>query len=202
MATTVEELRESITRAIAGGFRNRLIDRGEARSMIWRDGQLPDGSPTFAQTLSYDLFSYYYTLLGMGLRLRENEGNQDIARLAFEHAAMALESILIKGDRADEARSFHHVIAAAAYHLGRFSARAYSLLSHGLIDGAFSPIERCLSELILRNFGALEREIIDWRIDGSGTDERIVETLETNWQAGSDDGPFPERRSSIHFLRA
>ena len=139
MATTVEELEESITQAVAGRFRNPLMDRGEARSMIWRDGQLPDGSPPFARALLYDLFSYFYALLGMGLRLRESEGNPDVARQAFEHVAMALESILIKGVRADEARSFHYIIAAASYHLGRFSARAYSLLSHGLNEGSFSP---------------------------------------------------------------
>jgi hypothetical protein len=57
MATTVEELEASITGAVAAGFRGRLLDRGEARSMIWRDGQLPQGSPPFAATLTYDLQS-------------------------------------------------------------------------------------------------------------------------------------------------
>ena len=66
MATTVEELEESITQAVAGRFRNQLMDRGEARSMIWRDGQLPDGSPPFARTLSYDLFSYSLRTIGDG----------------------------------------------------------------------------------------------------------------------------------------
>jgi hypothetical protein len=60
MATTVEELQDSITRAVAAGFRGRLLDRGEARSMIWRDGQLPVGAPPFAASLSYDLNSYAY----------------------------------------------------------------------------------------------------------------------------------------------
>ena len=123
MPTTREELEASITEAVAAGFRGRLLDRGEARAMIWRDGQLPEGSPGFASSLSYDLYSYAYSLLSMGLRLRESEGSEEIARKAFEHAAMALESILIKGP-ADAEKSFHFVIAGAAYHLARFSARA------------------------------------------------------------------------------
>src|SRR5688572_27320586 len=113
MATTVEELQASISEAVGAGFRNRLMDRGEARSMIWRDGQLPEGAPAFSPTLSYDLYSYAYSLLGMGLRLRENGGDEDTARRAFEYAAMALESILIKGAATEEGRSFHYVIAAA-----------------------------------------------------------------------------------------
>jgi hypothetical protein len=202
MATTIEELQQDITRAVAAGFRNRLMDRGEARSMIWRDGELPDGSPAFAQSLSYDLYSYSYALLGMGLRLRENGGNQDIARLAFENAAMALESILIKGGRADEVRNFHYVIAAASYHLGQFSARAYSLLFHGLSGGDFSPIERCLSHLILRNLNALEVEIINWRVDGPGTDASILAELESNWAASTDDGLLPENDGNSYVADA
>ena len=107
MATTVEELEASITQAVAPGFRGRLLDQGEARSMIWREGQLPDGSPRFPTTLSYDLYSYAYSILGMGLRLRDGGGNQDVARAAFEHAAMSLESILINGEPGSDARSFH-----------------------------------------------------------------------------------------------
>jgi hypothetical protein len=202
MATTIEELQQDIARAVTGGFRNRLMDRGKARSMIWRDGQLPDGSPAFAQSLSYDLYSYSYALLGMGLRLRENGGNQDIARLAFENAAMALESILVKGSRADEARNFHYVIAAASYHLGRFSARAYSLLMHGLTGGDFSPAERCLIYLILRNLNALETEIINWRVNGSGTDENILDELESNWGVATDDGPLPETDGNSYVADA
>ncbi|MCP3394907.1 hypothetical protein NLM27_39840 [Bradyrhizobium sp. CCGB12] len=160
MATTVEELQNSIRQAIGPGFRARLIDRGEARSMIWRDGVLPPGSPAFAQTLSYDLLSYAYSLLGMGLRLKEAGGDQVIARQAFEYAGMALESVLLKGERADDTRSFHYIVAAGAYHLGRFSARAFSLLSHGQREASFSPIERCLASLVLRDLATLESEFL------------------------------------------
>jgi hypothetical protein len=192
MATTVEELEASITQAVAIGFRGRLLDRGEARSMIWQDGQLPAGSPPFAATLSYDLQSYAYSLLGMGLRLRESGGNQDIARAAFEHTAMALESILIKGEPGDDARSFHYVIAGASYHLARYSARAYSLLVHGQTDESFSPIERCLCHLIMRDLTALEGEIVGFRTNGAGRDASIAAELEQRWVELEGEAPFPD----------
>ncbi|MGY3235628.1 MULTISPECIES: DEAD/DEAH box helicase [unclassified Bradyrhizobium] len=198
MATTVEELQNSIRQAVGPGFRARLLDRGEARSMIWQDGVLPPGSPAFTPTLSYDLLSYAYSLLGMGLRLKEAGGDQVIARQAFEYAGMALEGVLLKGVRADDTRSFHYIVAAGAYHLGRFSARAYSLLSHGQRDSSFSPIERCLASLILRDLAALESEIIAWRIDGPGTDENIAQSLQDGWDAATEgEPPDPEDGSYV-----
>jgi hypothetical protein len=80
---------------------------------------------------------------------------------------MALESLLVKGTPEDEARSFHYIIAGAAYHLARFSARAYSLLVHGQRDEGFSPIERCLRHLIIRDLAALQYEILSYRTHGA-----------------------------------
>jgi hypothetical protein len=202
MATTVEELEESITRAVAPGFRGRLLDRGEARSMIWRDGQLPDGSPPFVASLSYDLHSYAYSLLGMALRLRESGGNQDIARTAFEHSAMALESILVKGEPGDKTRSFHYVIAGASYHLARFSARAYSLLIHGQRDESFSPIERCLCHLIMRDLAALQNEILKFRTNGAGRDASIAAEMEQQWNELDEKAPFPDNDGQSFVVEA
>ena len=50
--------------AATAGFRGRLIARGQARAIIWRDGALPPDAPAFAPQLSYDLHSYAYALLG------------------------------------------------------------------------------------------------------------------------------------------
>src|SRR2546421_6176697 len=150
MATTVEQIEADITSASAPGFRGRLLARGQARAMIWRDGVLPPDSPAFSNVLSYDLHSYGYAMLGMGLRLRDMEGSAELARLAFEQAATALESVIARGDPADPDRDFHHVMAATAYHLGRFSARAFSLLARVQADENFSPLERALCHLILR----------------------------------------------------
>ena len=63
MASTIEELEADIAEAISAGFRGRLLDRGQARSMIWKDGLLPPESPAFSANLSYDLLSYGYSLL-------------------------------------------------------------------------------------------------------------------------------------------
>ncbi|MBR1033589.1 DEAD/DEAH box helicase [Bradyrhizobium liaoningense] len=198
MATTIDELQTSIRQAVGAGFRGRLLDRGEARSMIWRDGALPPGSPGFAPSLSYDLMSYAYALLGMGLRLREAGGDETIARLAFEHAAMALESMLLRGPRQDAANSFHYVVAASAYHLARFSARAFSMLTHGQRDASFSPIERSLYNLILRDLSALEQDIIAWRVGGPGTDTSIAERLQASFnEAPAAGAPAPEDGSYV-----
>ncbi len=202
MPTTVEELEAGINEAIQGGFRGRLLDRGEARAMIWQDGQLPVGSPAFVPSLTYELFSYSYALLGMGLRLRESGGNEELARRAFENAAMAFESVLIKGGEGVDGRSFHYVIAAASYHLGRFSARAYSLLAHGQRGTSFSPIEKCLSHLILRNLEGLQAEIVTWRVDGPGTDANITASLEASWSDAADGQPVPESDDGYYVADA
>ena len=178
MAATVEAIEANIRAALAPGFREQLLARGQARSIIWRDGVLPEDSPPFSPTLSYDLLSYGYSLLDLGIRLLELGGNPDVARLAFENAAGAIEAVIAKGDPNDPARDFHNVVAASAYHLGRFSARAYSLLLRTL-EGNASRVERCLSLLMLRNVGGLRQLIADWRIIGEGDDQRLTEALES-----------------------
>lgn len=178
MATTVEGIEADIQTASAPGFRGRLLARGQARAMIWREGVLPPDAPAFSDLLSYDLHSYGYAMLGLGLRLRDMEGSEDLARLAFEQAATALESVIAKGDPTDRDRDFHHVMAATAYHFGRFSARAYSLLARVQADENFSPLERALSHLILRNLDELDRLILSARLDGGGSDASLVAYFE------------------------
>src|ERR1700737_3859951 len=97
MPTTPEAIAADIAEAATAGFRGRLIARGQARAIIWRDGALPPGAPAFAPQLSYDLHSYGYALLGLGLRLLELGGDATRARTAFEQAATALESVIAKG---------------------------------------------------------------------------------------------------------
>ena len=108
MAATIEDIERDIQEAIATGFRGRLLAQGQARSIIWRGGVLPEDAPDFSPLLSYDLLSYGYSLLSRGLRLLELEGNPDNARLAFEHAASAIEAVIAKGDayRAGSASGF------------------------------------------------------------------------------------------------
>jgi hypothetical protein len=117
MPTTPEAIAADITEAATAGFRGRLIAQGQARAIIWRDGALPPDAPAFAPQLTYDLHSYGYALLGLGLRLRELGGDAAQARTAFEQAATALEAVIAKGNRQEVDRDFHFTMAAASYHL-------------------------------------------------------------------------------------
>ncbi len=58
MATTPEAIAQLIAEATAPGFRDDLLAKGQARSMVWRDGVLPPGAPQFSNLLTYDLLSY------------------------------------------------------------------------------------------------------------------------------------------------
>lgn len=180
MPTTPEAIAADIAEAATAGFRGRLIARGQARAIIWRDGALPPDAPAFASQLSYDLHSYGYALLGLGLRLREIGGDAAQARTAFEQAATALEAVIAKGNRQEVDRDFHFIMAAASYHLAHLSARAYSLLAIVEADENFAPTERVLALLMRRNFRALRAIVLDYRASGEGSDARIAGDIQTN----------------------
>ncbi|MDH2351172.1 DEAD/DEAH box helicase [Bradyrhizobium sp. SSUT112] len=178
MPTTSEAIAADIAEAATAGFRGSLIARGQARAIIWRDGALPPDAPAFAPQLSYDLHSYGYALLGLGLRLLELGGDATQARTAFEQAATALESVIAKGNRGEVDRDFHFVMAAASYHLAHYSARAYSLLAIVEADENFSPTERVLAQLMRRNFHGFRRTALDYRASGEGSDEHIIHAIQ------------------------
>ncbi len=178
---TIESIQADIDDAATPGFRGRLIARGQARAMIWRDGVLPADAPVFSPQLSYDLHSYAYSLLELALRLRELGGETARARIGFEQAATALEAVMAKGARGDSDRDFHFVMAAAAYHLAQLSARAYSLLTIVQADDNFSPIERALAHLMLRDFGALNAAVFAFRLGGAGSDESITAAFQVQF---------------------
>jgi hypothetical protein len=180
MPTTPEAIAADIAEAATAGFRGRLIARGQARAIIWRDGALPPGAPAFAPQLSYDLHSYGYALLGLGLRLRELGGDAAQARTAFEQAATALEAVIAKGNRQEVDRDFHFIMAAASYHLAHLSARAYSLLAIVEADENFAPPERVLALLMRRSFRALHTSVLNYRASGEGSDARIAADIQTN----------------------
>lgn len=192
MASTIEAIEADIRTATAPGFRDRLLARGQARSMIWQNGDLPADAPPFSFMLSYDLTSYGYSLLGNGLRLLEADGDRDLARVAFEHAAGAIEAVVAKG-REDVARDFHRLVAAAAYHLGRFSARSYSLLHVGIAEANLSPPERCLALLMLRDLDELEAAVSKFRLSEKGSDDGLVSALTdvSPLDGGLDDDDLP-----------
>lgn len=144
--------------------------------MIWRDGTLPEDAPPFDALLSHDLLSYGYTLLEHGLELSDLDRPAEPSRRAFENAATAIESVIARGEATPE-RGFHRVVAAAAFHLARFSARAYSLLTATRDDRDISPTERCLVLLMLRDLDGLARLVSRSRADDQVADARLAEQL-------------------------
>lgn len=168
----IEELEAKINEAVSTGFRGRLLDRGQARSMIWDDGALPDDAPKFSSELSYDLLSYGYSLISMGMRLLELEGNPDVYRAAFSKAASAIEMVTHKGERDDPSRGFHIILAASSYHLGRYSAKAYSLLKNN--NENLTESEKALCRIILRELNQLENIIYDFKLSQVGHDNNLV----------------------------
>lgn len=178
MPTTPEAIVADIREAATAGFRGSLIAKGQARAIIWRNGVLPHNAPAFSDRLSYDLSLYGYALLGLGLRLRELDGDVVYARIAFERAASALEAVIAKGDPNEPNRDFHFIIAAASYHLARFSARAYSLLTIVEESENISPVESVLVQLMRRNFSDLRSSVLDYRASGEGSDDRIAASFQ------------------------
>ena len=198
MPTTPETIVEHIHEAATAGFRGRLIARGQARAMIWRDGILPQDAPDFSPQLSYDLHSYGYAMLGLGLRLRELDGDPAQARVAFEQSATALEAVMANGNREETGRDFHFVMAAASYHLAHLSARAYSLLSIVERDENFSPIEKALALLMRRNIDALQTMALDFRISGTGSDAEIAAAIQAHLDQAA--APADQAGESSTFL--
>lgn len=183
---TLEGIEQRVTEFTQPGFRDRLLSRGSARSMIWRDGELPENAPVFSNLLSYDLLSYGYALLSDGLDIIEQQGNPEIARIAFENSADALSSVIANG-AASETRDFHRFIAAAAYHLARYSARAYSLITSRLADANLTQSEKCLCFLMVRELDGLDSLIRSHKESGDSTDQAILDKLAALVEAGSED---------------
>ena len=176
MATSPDSIAALIREAIAPGFRGDLLAKGQARSMIWREGTLPSDAPSFSNRLSYDLLSYAYALMTQGLRLLDQEAELKAARSAFENAASGIEAVIARGG-SNHDHAFHRLVAGACYHLARYSARAYSLLHEGLSEANLSYPERALALLMLRDLDSLEALIAEARHDGRASDDTLIDVL-------------------------
>lgn len=185
MATTLEELQASIEAAITPGYRQKLLARGQARAMIWRAGLLPMDAPNFSPELSGELLSFGYSLLLHGLRYLDLGGDFSLAKVAFEVAAESIEAVVARGE-VDENRDFHRLIAGAAYHLGRYSARAYSLLFEGVDQSNLSVVERSLAQLMLRDLEGVNAAVSSWFDSGVGSDGNLIATFDA---LAEEDGP-------------
>lgn len=196
MPRRAEDLQASIKQATSPEFRAGLLAQGEARGMIWKEGILPEDAPNFDSFLTHDLMSYGYSLLDHGLELIDLEGSNHLSQRAFQYAATAIDAAIARGPSTVD-RGFHNVIAAAAFHLARFSARAYSLLRTSGTDQNISVCEKCLVLLMLRDLDGLTELVSVERADTHKSDEHLVEQLSRIFVAAHDDPESSSDASDI-----
>jgi hypothetical protein len=175
MAESVERLADRLGTATQPGFRERLLDKGLARGMIWRDGVMPPGSPAFPDGLTEDLLDYAHSVLNMALRLRSMNPEANLER-PFLVAGEAIEAAIHRGADGHEG-GFHRVSAAVAFHLARYSARAYSMLPTGAGATNLAPTETALVQLLRRKLDDLHQLYASWLLDEEHSDDRVAERL-------------------------
>ena len=173
MPLSAEQISAFITEATAPRFRENLVSQGLSRSMLWTDGSLPDGAPNYLPHLSSNLLDYGFSLLDLGLQLRTLDKLHPLLPRAFERAAESIEAVVRRGSPELVERCFYTIAAAAAYHLGHFSARAYSLFVGLGQEANFSPAEETLRFLFLRDLNAMRQSILRWT-GGRGFDAHLA----------------------------
>ena len=97
---TVEALQDKLHNLTTVGHRNRLLARGLARGMIWRNGELPAESPSFSPVLTTDLLDHGFRILDSALSLRQLDPSSSHLDSAFRVAGEAIESAVRRGDSA------------------------------------------------------------------------------------------------------
>lgn len=176
MAESIQELTSRLQVAVAPGFRERLLDKGLARGLIWHDGLLPAGSPPFPESLTEDLLDYAHTVVAMALRLRTQEPDAPTLKRAFLVAGEAIEAAVHRGS-AGQDRGFQRVSAAVAFHLGRYAARAYSILPAAEDAANLAPTEKALVQLLRRNLDAMHASFSAWLLNAQHQDDGIAARL-------------------------
>jgi hypothetical protein len=187
MPENVEEITERLESLLKRGYRDNLLAKGLARGLIWRNGHLPTDAPKFGLNLMTDLLDYGFLLLSTSLRLRELHGNEEVVRRSLETAAEALESAARNDSWTDVERGFHLVMASAAFHIGGFASRAYSLFEGDLAAFNLASYERALVHLMRRDFNGLRATIGGWLNDRENSDSGVTERLREDDEFGVDD---------------
>ena len=176
---TTEDLVEFLERALDGSARGRIVDIGEAWSIIKRDGELPENAPRFPETLDANLAEYGFMVLDAGLVLNSLErGHHDVARRAFVTSGRTLENLVRNADPEDPRRGFYRVVASAAHHLGSNAAISYALLEQvELANQNLNVAETCVVKLMLRDLKGVRDLAQDWLRDHRNQDDSISERL-------------------------
>lgn len=134
------------------------------------EGVLPDGAPPLGATIETDLAEHGFAVLRAAMTLREREGASELTNKAFEQAAKAFEALVRNADPEAPDRGYRRTIAAASYHLGGYSAVAYSLFNETSEDLNATPGEVAVMHLILRDLDRLRKYVQDWLTANENTD--------------------------------
>jgi hypothetical protein len=177
MPESIAELQTRLINSVSAGFRERLLDRGLARGLIWQDGVLPPGSPPFQESLTEDLLDYAHGVLAIALRLRSLSVEADGLQRAFLVAGEAIEAAVHRGDISRIDRGFNRVSAAVAFHLARYAARSYSILPNINELGNLAPIEIALVHLLRRSLDEMHSNLITWATTETHSDEKVADRL-------------------------
>lgn len=181
MAREAQELIEILTATTDTGFRGRLLGRGQAQSMIRRDGVLPRDAPNFSTFLDSDLLNYGYALLSTSLELLEiaedNSPEQiTLAQQGFIQSSFALEAAT-RNAAATRDLVFHELVAGAASHLGGYAARAFSLIQSSRRSEQLTPMEQTLADLLMRDLSSIEQRTQRLRDSAQVLDEALLRAL-------------------------
>lgn len=188
MASNPASILEELQGLLAPDARGRLRAMGLSRSVVWRDGRVPDGGPNYPETLSDDLLDFGFGVLALALEVRDSpavgESSPPILAEAFTLAAECIEAVKRRGSASDGDRGRNLVLAAAAFNLGGFAARAFTLLAGVIDSGNLASPERALALLLRREFYRLRTAVRAWFEAPRNSDASVSSALE------SADSPF------------
>jgi replicative superfamily II helicase len=182
MANKAEVIAERLNELITPQTRGRLLARGLARGLLWRDGVLPLGSPEFAPALTLDLLDFGYGVLALALELRDANRTRDRSAVfptsdAFRVAAEAIESAVRRDAVGERDRGRHLVVSATAFHLAGYAARSFSMLPRAALEANLSRQERCLALILRKDMVVLREFLIDWFSNATWSDESVTARL-------------------------
>ena len=182
MANNLAAIVERLNGLIEPVARGRLLARGLARGLLWRDGVLPLGAPQFTPSLTLDLLDFGYGVLALALELRDANRTREPGAVfqtsdAFRVAAEAIESAVRRDTGESRDRGRHLVVSATAFHLAGYAARSYSMLPIPALEANLSTQERCLALILRKDMAILREQVIGWASAATRSDDQIAARL-------------------------
>lgn len=154
----IEELEAYLRSALLPEVWGNLSARSSAWANMRKDGVLPEESGFLGKGIETDLLEFGFSLLRATLKYREFNGNETLAKQAFNTIGRTFESLTTNASKESVENDFYRIIAGTSYHLGGFSAMAYSIMN-GPDQDNLTPLESALRQLILRNISALKANL-------------------------------------------